>query len=349
MSAEARPAGGEGAARGRPTTSGWGVWAHGVRPVADLVALARRAEERGAGAFLLADEGVDRDVYVTLAAIGIATRHLSLVPAITNPHSRHPVATAAALATLEEVGPGRVVAGLGTGGTLVFDPMGLAPARPYTALAEAVEVIDALLDGRTVTHDGEFTARSARIPWSPRRLPVAIAGRGPRVERLAGDRADWVILSGKFVDDVPGLAADLRSRPDGGPGIAWNPAVAWTPEHVRSLRSHLSYMTTNIPDAWRARLGVGDDVVADLRAALREVGPEGAADLVPQAVVDAFTITGTRAQVVDRLAEAVEKVRPDVVTFSLHEYTPEFVDDVAALAAEAGLAPAAGPAFGRTR
>ena len=78
----------------------WGVWLHAVRPVPELVRLAVAAEDLGAAALLLADEGVDRDLYVTLTAIAVATRRLALIPAITNPHSRHPVATAAALGVI---------------------------------------------------------------------------------------------------------------------------------------------------------------------------------------------------------------------------------------------------------
>ena len=78
--------------------------------------MAREAERLGAGVLLLADEGIDRDIYVVFAAIASATERITLVPGITNPFSRHPVATAAALASLEELAPGRVVAGLGAGG-----------------------------------------------------------------------------------------------------------------------------------------------------------------------------------------------------------------------------------------
>ena len=158
MSADGGPVG-KGARADTPVR--WGIWMHGVRPVGELVDLARRVEYQGAEAVLLADEGLDRDLYVTLTAIGLATSRIALVPAITNPHSRHLVTTAAALASLAEVAPGRVVAGLGTGGSLVFGPMDLAPARPFTALAETVEVIDALLAGRAVDHDGEFRVVNA--------------------------------------------------------------------------------------------------------------------------------------------------------------------------------------------
>lgn len=264
----------------------WGVWLHAVRPVPELVRLAVAAEDLGATALLLADEGVDRDLYVTLTAIAAATRRLALIPAITNPHSRHPVATAAALGSLAEVAPGRVVAGLGAGGTLVFRPMGLVPARPFTALAEAVDVIGDLLAGKTVDHSGEFTASRVRLDWAPGRLPVAIAGRGPRVERLAAERADWVIVAGRPVAGMPVFARTLRARAaDAGRRVrvAWNPMVGWAPGHRDGIRSHLSYMTVDMPAAWRARLDVDDAVVARLRTALASGSPAAEAGLTASA------------------------------------------------------------------
>ncbi len=318
----------------------WGVWLHAVRPVPDLVRLAVAAEDLGAAALLLADEGVDRDLYVTLTAIAVATRRLALIPAITNPHSRHPVATAAALGSLAEVAPGRVVAGLGAGGTLVFGPMGLAPARPFTALAEAVEVIGDLLAGQTVDHAGEFSASRARLDWAPGRLPVAIAGRGPRVERLSAERADWVIVSGKPVAEVGTFTRMLRDRAAAAgrrARVAWNPMVGWTPGHLDGIRPHLSYMTVDMPVAWRERLGVDDGLAARLRAALASGGPAAAARLVPDSVLGAFAITGDRAEVVGRLAAAVEAAAPELVVFGPHEYTTGHLGDIAALAAEAGL------------
>jgi 5,10-methylenetetrahydromethanopterin reductase len=322
------------------TARNWGIWLHAVRPVPELVRLAVAAEDLGAAALLLADEGVDRDLYVTLTAIAVATRRLALIPAITNPHSRHPVATAAALGSLAEVAPGRVVAGLGAGGTLVFGPMGLAPARPFTALAEAVEVIDDLLAGKTVDHQGEFAASQARLDWAPGRLPVAIAGRGPRVARLSAERADWVIVSGKPVAEIGAFTRTLRDRAIKAgrkPRVAWNPMVGWTPGHLDHIRPHLSYMTVDMPAAWRERLGVDDGLVARLRAALASDGPDAAGRLVPDEVLGAFAITGDRADVVSRLAAAIESAAPELVAFGPHEYTTAHLGDIAALAAEAGL------------
>lgn len=322
---------------GSTRPSGWAVWLHAVRSPVEIAALARRAEERGARALLLADEGTDRDLYVTLTAVALATRSLELVPAITNPHSRHPVATAAALASLAEIAPGRVTAGLGVGGQLVLGPMGLRPRRPYTALVETVEVVERLLAGEQVSHTGEFTVDHARLPWAPGRLPLAIAGRGPRVEALAARRADRVILAGKPRAELPGLVEALRSREDGGPLVLWNPAAAWTVEHRAEVRSHLAFMTGDMPARWREDLGVGEDVVARLREAVRTRGPHAAAPLVPEAIVSAFSVSGDRAHVVARLTATVAQVRPDVVTLSPPAYTLEAVDELADVAAAVGL------------
>jgi len=331
---------GEHRARGLADGSRWGIWLHAVRPVPELVSLAAAAERLGAAALLLADEGIDRDLYVTLTAVAVATERIALFPAITNPHSRHPVATAAALGSLAEVAPGRVVVGLGAGGTLVLGPMGLAPARPYTALAEAVDVIDALLAGQTVNHSGEFAASQARLDWAPGRLPIAIAGRGPRVERLSAERGDWVVVSGKPVEEVGSFVCAIRgqaAKAGRRVRVAWNPMVGWEPGHLDLLRPHLSYMTVDMPEAWRNRLGVGDDVVVALRAALRSGGPDAAARLVPEAVIDTFAIAGDRGDVVRRLTTVVEAAAPDLLVFGAHDYTTEHVSEIAAVAAEVGL------------
>src|ERR1700736_3551831 len=156
-----------------------------MRPVRELAALAAAAEDLGATAVLVADEGSDRDLYVTLAALALKTRRGLLVGAVTNPFSRHPVATAAAFAALAELAPGRVVAGFGAGGSRVLGPMGLRPRRPFTALVECVDVVQMLWRGDTVDHTGEFSVSGASLPWSQGGLPIAIAGRGPRVERFA--------------------------------------------------------------------------------------------------------------------------------------------------------------------
>ncbi len=318
----------------------WGAYVHAVVPVPLLAELAAAAEQRGAAVVIVPDEGTDRDVYVTLTAMALATERILLATGITNPHSRHPVATAAAFASLAEVAPGRVVVGLGAGGTMVFGPMGLRPARPFTSLVESVDVIDGLLAGRSVDHDGTFRTVGAAIPWSPGRLPIAITGRGPRAEGFAKTRADWVLVAGKPLERLPGLAAEVReaARADGrDPLIVWSPMAAWTDEGFEHIRPYFAFMTVDMPPALQQRLGVTEEQVRRIRETLQHEGLAATAPLVPQSVIDAYSITGTRDVVIERLAATVAAFRPDLVVFDLLRHTTEFVAELADLAADVGL------------
>ena len=316
------------------TDTGWGLWLHAVRPAAELGRLASVAEDLGASAILVADEGTDRDLFVTLAALALHTRRVRLFGAVTNPHSRHPVATAAAYASLAELAPGRIVAGFGAGGTRVFSPLGMQPLRPYTALVECIDVVQALWRGETVTHTGEFSVHGARLDWSPGQLPLALAGRGPRVERLAAERADWVVLAGRAVGAVPELVARLRQP--GRAAIAWNPAAAWTEPLRDELRLHLAYMAVDMPDADRARLGLDPAATETLRARVASEGPEAAASLITDAILERYAIVGSRSHVVARLGELRALVRPELLVFDARDYTRADLEDIAALASDAG-------------
>jgi hypothetical protein len=99
-------------------------------------------------------------------------------------------------------------------------------------------------------------------------------------------------------------------------------------------------MTVDLPPAERRALGVSDDQVAELRQAVHLQGPAMASRLVPEAVTRRYAIAGDRDEVVERLKEARQLVRPELIAFGAHEYTTAFVHDVAAIATAAGIEPA---------
>jgi 5,10-methylenetetrahydromethanopterin reductase len=257
------------------------VWFEPVQPVARLVELAQLAESEGAEACFLADEGTDRDLYVALTAIALSTERMTVAPAITNPFSRHPVATAAAIATLAELAPGRVWHGLGVGGSRVLAPLGLAPERPYSALREAVDVNKRLLAGESV---GE-----ARLPWTPGSIPIVIAGRGPRVKALATREADWTIVSAEPPATLAAAATALRSH---GAKLAWSAYLAYAPQERRKVLEHFSYMALDAPPEIRERAGLDEGRVASIRTEMLAGRLDAAAALLPEALVDEYAVAG---------------------------------------------------------
>ena len=269
------------------TASGvpWGVWFEPTQPVRRLVALATLAEGLGAEVCLVADEGTERDVYVALAAILAASETLVVGPAITNPFSRHPVTTAAAVATLAEMAPGRVWHGLGVGGSRVLAPLQLDPQRPFSALAEAFAVNRRLLTGRR--------AGPADLGWFDGEVPMAVAGRGPRVQRFAATEADWVILSAKAPADLPETAATIRSA--GRARIAWSAYLAYDETERRRALRHFSYMALDAPEAIRQQVGLDELSAARVRRAMLAGRLDEAAEHLPESLLDLYAVTGTPA------------------------------------------------------
>ena len=233
----------------------------------------------------MADEGTERDVYVALAAILAASETLVVGPAITNPFSRHPVTTAAAVATLAEMAPGRVWHGLGVGGSRVLAPLQLDPQRPFSALAEAFAVNRRLLTGRR--------AGPADLGWFDGEVPMAVAGRGPRVQRFAATEADWVILSAKAPADLPETAATIRSA--GRARIAWSAYLAYDETERRRALRHFSYMALDAPKMIRQQVGLDELSAARVRRAMLAGRLDEAAEHLPESLLDLYAVTGTPA------------------------------------------------------
>ncbi|RMH76829.1 MAG: LLM class flavin-dependent oxidoreductase [Actinomyces sp.] len=272
------------------------VMLHPEVPVGRVVELARLAEEFGYRRVWIPDEGLaTRDVMVTLAAIASATSRIGLGTGIVNPYSRHPALSAAAIAALDELSGGRAFLGLGAGGSLTLDPLGIERRRPLVAVREAIEVARALFEGGTVDYGGEtVTLRSATLDHGRPDIEVWFAGRGPRMLRQAGALADGVLLEflykprlGAFADLVREGAA---GRPDP-PRLCYATMVVTDPARLDQVRPHMTYRLVDSPPEVKADLGIDEDATDAIRRAMAD-GLEVAGRLIPDEWVDPFVIRG---------------------------------------------------------
>src|SRR5262245_23143669 len=115
---------------------------------------ARLAEELGyARAWFYDSPALYPDVWVQLCRAAERTQRIGLGPGVLIPSLRHPMATAAAVATLAGIaGPERVVLGIGSGFTGRL-AMGQRPLR-WTDVARYVRTLRGLLRGETVEWEG---------------------------------------------------------------------------------------------------------------------------------------------------------------------------------------------------
>ena len=78
-------------------------------PAAEVIRLARRAEDLGFQAAWIGDsQCLWREAHVTLGALGASTSRIRLGTSVTNPRTRHVTVTASAAYTLAELTGGRL-------------------------------------------------------------------------------------------------------------------------------------------------------------------------------------------------------------------------------------------------
>ena len=153
--------------------------------------IARAGEEQGFELIGLCDSpSMCFDPFVGLALAARETGQARLGTAVTNPQTRHPLVLANLAAGLEQLAPGRTFLGIGSGNSAVRHA-GAGPATLET-LGRSVETIQALLDGATIDFGG---GSDTRLPGGTRRVPILMAGSGPKALRLAGRLADIVFVN----------------------------------------------------------------------------------------------------------------------------------------------------------
>ena len=141
------------------------------------------------------------EVWTTLAALAEATRRVTLGPLVLNVGMRRPGLLANMAATLQQVSGGRLVLGLGAGGSrstpyvveqeaigMPVEPDGVRAQR----VAEACEVMRRLWSGDR----GDFAGAHYRLARPDGFLrpdpppPIVVGGFGPRMAEIAGRSAD---------------------------------------------------------------------------------------------------------------------------------------------------------------
>jgi alkanesulfonate monooxygenase SsuD/methylene tetrahydromethanopterin reductase-like flavin-dependent oxidoreductase (luciferase family) len=155
----------------------------------------------------------------TLTAAAAVTERVRLGTLVTSPNFRHPVTLAKDLMTLDDVSGGRVVLGIGSGGT-GFDATVLGQeawtARERAArFGEFVGMLDRLLTHGAVSERGTYyAAEEARtVPGCVQRprLPFAVAATGPRGLALTARYGQaWVTTGDPALEDE-GTPAQSRA------------------------------------------------------------------------------------------------------------------------------------------
>jgi 5,10-methylenetetrahydromethanopterin reductase len=182
------------------------VWATGAGIPGLAARRAAAAEQAGYDGLALVDsQNLAGDCYVGLALAAKATERLKLATGVTNPVTRHPAATAAAIAAVHAESGGRAVLGIGRGDSALAH-LGYAPAAP-AVFEHALARIQGYLRGEEVPFEPDANLatlgladapKASRLSWLSRdlpKVPVDVAATGPRMIAIAARLAERITFA----------------------------------------------------------------------------------------------------------------------------------------------------------
>lgn len=147
------------------------------------------------------------ELYVSLTLAALDAPRARIAPLVTSPFMRHPLVTANALCSIDDLSGGRVALGLATGGSTVM-AIGRYPATQIEIRAE-IAALKSLFAGQGTEWDGA-PVKPLRFP---KPIPIYYSAFGPKALALAAEEADGVIL---FAGEqhLDGLAERIASVRD---------------------------------------------------------------------------------------------------------------------------------------
>ena len=181
---------------------------------ADTWKVVQRAEEHGfTHAWFYDTQMLCADCFVAMGAAAVKTNRIRLGTGVLIPSNRIAPVTANGFASLNQLAPGRIDFGVGTGFT-GRRTMGLGAIK-LAGMAEYIRVVMALLDGETTEFDVEGHRRKIAF-LNPElglinikdKVGLHISAYGPRARRLTARLgAGWL----NFVGEVAGGVAAMQA------------------------------------------------------------------------------------------------------------------------------------------
>ncbi len=310
------------------------VWTNGAGvPGGTFVRRAEWAEASGYDGITVVDsQNLAGDPYIALALAAHATERLKLGTGVTNPTTRHPAATASAIASVQVESKGRAVLGIGRGDSALAH-LGKAPA-PVPAFEDYVRRLQGYLRGEEVPFEagGDMDRLklanqpiSSRIAWLRHaaydKVPVDVTATGPKVIRigaLLGDRVTFAVGADPErvrwgIETAQTVRAESGLEPDMPFGAYVTVVVHEDPETARRLGEGAISLFTRFSAMHGSVVGPVSDESRKVFQAVHDAydmtrhsrAYSAQASVIPQEFADTFAVLGPAKHCVERLREIV--------------------------------------------
>jgi coenzyme F420-dependent glucose-6-phosphate dehydrogenase len=230
----------------------------------ELVDQALEAERAGFDGLNVSDHfqpwwepGQSGQAWALLGAIGQATDRIAVGTGVTAPVYRYnPAVVAQFGATLQELFPGRGFLGIGSGESLNESPVGMDwpdTGEQVRRMEEALDIIDRLLDGERLVHEGRFfrMKRAYLHTRGPERPPLYVSAFGPDAAQVAARFGDglWTLADPESAPDLIEVYRRECDAADKEPGeIILQTGFSWAPDDQSALAGARVWKATQPPE-----------------------------------------------------------------------------------------------------
>ena len=296
---------------------------HDLRDGLDYV---KYAEERGFEAVWQAESRLVRDAIVPMAAYAAVTQSIKVGSGVINNWTRNIGLLAATFLTLDDLAPDRIICGIGAWWDPLASNVGIQRRKPATAMRETVDVMRRLLRMERVTFHGEFhNVEGIELDVvhgrrEPRNIPILIGATGDHMMELTGEIADGVVLNYCVPPDYNDRALGLLEkglRKSGRkleefdrPQLIVCSVDADHDTAIDGTKALLCQYLAQQPHIAKAS-GVSQDVIDQIQSILGWPATRDqinkAKHLVPDALVNRITASGTPDEARQKVAEYVRR------------------------------------------
>lgn len=289
----------------------------------ELAAAARDAERAGAEVLWVPE--LHRSTTVAAAAMAGSTSQAGIGTAITLAFTRSPMITALEALDLDELSGGRFLLGLGSGVQRLNESWHNARwGKPVAHLREVVRNVRHFwahcASGAPMVLDGEHEPLSIvgyqrPFPLVRTDIPVYLAAMGPAMTRLAGEIGDgWIshelcspaYLTQRVLPELDKGVARVPGRTRADLDVVISLCCSVDADSATAKRRAAGlvgfYASVRTYQDFFAFHGLSEEQATVVAAFRHGTGADHLGPVVPDAMVDALTASGTRAQVRDRLA-----------------------------------------------
>ena len=291
------------------TPVGLGLAARGdVQETVDWVV---RAERLGLESVWLHDSYFERDPISFLAPMAQATKRIRLGAGALNPYTRHPFVVASTMASLDNLAEGRLSLALGSGLPLRLAQMNIpfdnAPAR----VSESIDQIRTLWRGERLVLNDKAPPLVPMFP-PPRRIPIYIAAYTKAYLELAGKKADgylsrpmesipaFALMRDRVLDSAERHGRDASAIDFRGYLLSYISDSRQEALNRAKREPFVIYMISILSDISMSRAGFPKELRDQVNQLWRAEDYHRAAQAIPDELLEAFVLAGTRHDVAAR-------------------------------------------------